>query len=74
MGILGRLMGTAETATGRGVRSTQGKGGTQRNVGGRVSGKTLRATPTSGRMRRGRSTPTTSGGIGRMVSNLLRRR
>ena len=58
MGILGRLMGTAEGAV-QGWKSRKGAGGsTERNVGGRVSGKTLRSKPTRG----GKSTERNVGG------------
>jgi hypothetical protein len=77
MGILGRLMGTAEGATTKGVRGARAKRGTTgRNVGGRSAGKTkLRGTPSTGRrMGRRRATPPPRRGIGGMVDGLLRRR
>jgi hypothetical protein len=67
MGILGRLMGTAENtarggrATGRPVRGT-GKTNT-RNVGGRM---------TRG-LRRSQPAPPPSGGLGRLMGILRRR-
>ncbi|GAB3199018.1 hypothetical protein GCM10027261_27890 [Geodermatophilus arenarius] len=87
MGILNRLLGTAETtarrgaaggraaagrATGRGMgRGTAGRG----MPSGRGMGRSRMATPTPTR-RFGRGTPTTaaSGGLGRLLGSLTGRR
>jgi hypothetical protein len=70
MSILGKLMGTAENAArgaGRGGR------GTARPTRGMARSTGRRSMPARG-MGRGRATPATSGGIGRLVEGFLRRR
>ncbi|MCF6744119.1 hypothetical protein E9529_07500 [Blastococcus sp. KM273128] len=64
MSILGKLMGTAQSAT-RGGR------GTGRAAAGRGMGRATSARRGTGR---GRAAPTSGGGIGRMVQGLLRGR
>ncbi|TFV60850.1 UNVERIFIED_ORG: hypothetical protein E4P37_19275 [Bacillus sp. AZ43] len=70
MSILGRLMGTAETAA-RGA--ARGGRGTGRPVRG-MSARPVRRGGTMRGMGRGRATPATGGGIGRLVGGLLRGR
>jgi hypothetical protein len=86
MSILGRLMGTAETAAkgaGRGRRTTaRPTRGTARTTGlrGRSVNKSTGRTFGGGtgrgfgRAGRGRPAPAASGGLGQLVQGLLRRR
>ena len=72
MSILGRLMGTAENTArtaARGGRMNRGAAPTR----GRMSTGRGYGRATSGRVGRGRATPA-SGGLGGMLSGLLRRR
>ncbi|MGY1724563.1 hypothetical protein [Blastococcus sp. SYSU DS0533] len=64
MSILGKLMGTAQSAA-RGGR------GTGRAAAGRGMGRATTARRGTGR---GRATPATTGGVGRLVQGFLRRR
>jgi hypothetical protein len=71
MSILGRLMGTAENtarSAARGGRMNRGMAPRGGMSTGRGYGRT-----TSGRVGRGRATPA-AGGLGGMLSGLLRRR
>ena len=68
MSILGRLMGTAETAT---------RGAARGGRGAARPGRGMPRATTRGMGRgtgRGRGTPAASGGIGRLVEGFLRRR
>jgi hypothetical protein len=72
MSILGRLMGTAENTArtaARGGRMNRGAAPTR----GRMSTGRGYGRATSGRVGRGRATPA-AGGLGGMLSGLLRRR
>jgi hypothetical protein len=79
MGILNRLLGTAETTARRGAaggRGAAGRAATGRGMAtGRGLGRKRMATPTPSR-RMGRGVPTTaaSGGLGRLLGSLTRRR
>jgi hypothetical protein len=83
MGILNRLLGTAETTARRGAaggRGAAGRATTGRGMGrgvatGRGMGRNRMASPTPTR-RMGRGAPTTaaSGGLGRLLGSLTGRR
>ena len=67
MSILGKLMGTAESTARNAARGGRGAARPGRGMA-RSTGRTSRG------MGRGRATPPTAGGIGGIVSGLLRRR
>ncbi len=79
MGILNRLLGTAETTARRGAATGRGaarRTGTGRGMAtGRGMGRNRMASPTPTR-RMGRGAPTTaaSGGLGRLLGSLTGRR
>ena len=79
MGILNRLLGTAETTARRGAATGRGaarRTGTGRGMAtGRGMGRNRMASGTPTR-RYGRGAPTTaaSGGLGRLLGSLTRRR
>ncbi|MDP5184059.1 hypothetical protein QOZ88_15585 [Blastococcus sp. BMG 814] len=66
MSILGKLMGTAQSATRGAARGGRGAARPGRGMG--------RATSARRGTGRGRAAPTTGGGIGRLVQGFLRRR
>ena len=72
MSILGRLMGTAENTARTAARSGRTGRGMPRSTGRMSTGRGYGRT-TSGRAGRGRATPA-AGGLGGMLSGLLRRR